>query len=152
MTPPASREAVVLRLAGFAGQLESAARSAAARPRPAGEWSVEQVVRHLIAVEREVHQARLRDLATIDDPRWSWAEPGPWIGRPELGLDEILALFREDRDSTVRTLRGLDDAGWARTGTHATFGVLDVAALMRIAADHDQDHLAGLREGPSTTA
>jgi hypothetical protein len=37
-----------------------------------------------------------------------------------------------------------DDAGWARTGVHATYGRLDVAALLRLAADHDDEHLAAL--------
>jgi hypothetical protein len=150
MNAGASRDELLAELGAFPARLESAARSAAGRPRPAGEWSVEQVVRHLIAVEREVHQARLRDLATIADPRWSWTEPGPWAGQPELGLDQVLGLFSQARDSTVRTLEALDEAGWARTGTHATFGVLDVGGVMRTAADHDQDHLAGLHEGPST--
>ncbi len=38
----------------------------------------------------------------------------------------------------------LDDAGWARFGTHVTYGVLDVAGLLNLAIDHDEDHLAGL--------
>jgi hypothetical protein len=46
------------------------------------------------------------------------------------------------RVSTLTTLAALDDLGWARTGTHATFGVLDVAGLMVRAIDHDEEHLA----------
>jgi hypothetical protein len=41
----------------------------------------------------------------------------------------------------MATLDALDEAGWARTGTHATFGVLDVAGLMVRAIDHDDEHL-----------
>jgi hypothetical protein len=32
----------------------------------------------------------------------------------------------------------------ARTGTHDTYGVLDVAALLRLAIDHDREHLASV--------
>jgi hypothetical protein len=41
-------------------------------------------------------------------------------------------------------LDALGPSGWARTGTHDTYGVLDVAALMAVAADHDDEHLASL--------
>jgi hypothetical protein len=46
------------------------------------------------------------------------------------------------RAATVARLDALDAAGWARTGRHATYGVLDVTALLRIALDHDEEHLA----------
>jgi hypothetical protein len=42
-------------------------------------------------------------------------------------------------------LDALGTDGWARTGTHDTFGVLDVAGLMEKALDHDDEHLASLR-------
>ncbi len=32
----------------------------------------------------------------------------------------------------------------SRTGVHATYGRLDVAGLLRLAIDHDEEHLAGL--------
>jgi hypothetical protein len=36
----------------------------------------QQVVRHLIAVETVVHQARLLDVAVVDGPVWTWTEAG----------------------------------------------------------------------------
>lgn len=131
-------------LAGFPERLTTAARSVAGRPVPDGEWTPEQVVRHLIAVEVEVHQSRLHDLATVADPRWDWTEPGPWPGEPALDLGALLARFGALRRATLDTLAALDDEGWARTGTHAHFGVWDVAGLIRNAVDHDAEHLAGL--------
>jgi hypothetical protein len=145
VTALASRDDLLGALAGFPPRLRTAARAAMGRAVPAGEWSAEEVVRHLIAVERDVHQARLRDVATTDGPRWSWAEPGPWGGEPGLRLDGVLDRFTAVRAETLATLRALDEAGWARAGHHATFGVLDVAGLVRNAADHDEEHLAGLR-------
>jgi hypothetical protein len=38
----------------------------------------------------------------------------------------------------------LDEAGWARSGQHATFGPLDVAGVLRNAVDHDEEHHRGL--------
>ena len=138
------RPALIAALARFPDRLAAAARSAAARPPTPGEWTPEQVVRHLVAVEIDVHQARLDDAATHDDPHWDWAEPGPWPGEPDLSLDGVLARFEALRRATLTTVGALDEAGWARTGTHSTFGVFDVAALLDNARTHDEEHLAGL--------
>ena len=105
---------------------------------------MEQVVRHLVAVEWDVHQGRLRDVATKSGAAWDWTEPGPWTGEPSLDLDGVLEWLGAARDETLAMLGALDEAGWARTGRHTTFGVLDVAGLVRNAVDHDSEHLAGL--------
>ena len=139
-----TRADVLAGLAGFPERLSGAARAAAARPTPEGEWTPELVVRHLIAVETEVHQARLRDLATLDDPRWSWAEPAPWTGEPSLDLDALLDRFAGLRAATLATVGALEDEGWSRTGTHERLGVWDVAGLLQNAVDHDAEHLGGL--------
>jgi hypothetical protein len=48
------------------------------------------------------------------------------------------------RAATLALLDDLGPDGWTRTGTHDTYGVLDVAGLMTVAADHDDEHLASL--------
>ena len=110
-------------------------------PRP-GEWSAREVVRHLIAVELAVWQARFDALASETFPIWPWVEPGLWLGP---GLDtfaDATARFGEVRGASVARLDRLDAPGWERSGRHLTYGVLDVAALLRIALDHDAEHLA----------
>jgi hypothetical protein len=87
--------------------------------------------------------ARLADLASTEHPAWPWTEPDRWLGDPEAPLDRLLSTYEAVRATTMATLDALDDAGWARTGTHATYGVLDVAGLMTRAADHDEEHLRG---------
>ena len=132
------------RLAAFPEVVAVAARSAHARPTPDGEWTPEQVVRHLIAVDLEVHQRRITDLVMQDEPSWSWQEPGPWPGEPDLRLDGVLDRFAGVRGDTVAMYRALDDGRWSRTGRHATFGQLDADALLGLVVDHDAEHLAGL--------
>ena len=129
------------RFTEFPGRVAAAARRASVIP---GEWTPEQVVRHLIAVEMVVHQARLVDVAVHDTPAWGWTEPGPWMGEPDLDLDGVLARFAELRAGTVATARALDTDGWGRSGKHATYGKLDVAGLLTLATDHDAEHLRGL--------
>lgn len=139
-----SREAVLAALEAFPAHLSAAAVAAADRPVPAGEWGPNEVVRHLIACEIDVHQARLADLETKPAPEWGWAEPAPWPGEPDLTLAELLDRFAVERTATLATVAGLDEAGWARRGTHATLGVFDVRALLANAVDHDAEHLSGL--------
>jgi hypothetical protein len=136
------RAEVVRRLAAVPDRLAAAARSAADRPVPAGEWGPPEVVRHLIAVEDVVWHTRLRQLAATDRPTWPWAEPEPWRGDPGATLDELLASYEARRRETVAILDGLDEETWSRTGIHATWGEIDVAALMVRALAHDDEHIA----------
>jgi hypothetical protein len=140
----AERAELLDRFETFPERVARAARDAATRPTPHGEWTPEQVVRHLINVDLQVHQARLRDVAGDTEPSWSWTEPGPWADEPGLGLDGVLGRFAQTRSQTVATFRALDEAGWAQAGRHATYGRLDVAGLLGLATDHDEEHLGGL--------
>ena len=115
------------------------------RPVSPGEWGPAEVICHLIAVEDEVWQSRLAHVAGEDDPQWGWTEPGLAPGLDDAPLDETLTRFAAARTTTVATIRAPDDAGWARHGTHATYGILDIEGLLRIAVDHDASHLEGLR-------
>jgi hypothetical protein len=144
MAPP-----VLGRLGAVPDRLRDAARAAPAGGPGPGEWTPVDVVRHLIAVEREVWHPRLAQLAAAAHPTWPWAEPDRWPGEAGASLERLLEVYRADRAATVATLTGLDEAGWARTGTHATFGVLDVAALMKRAIDHDDEHIASLLAEPA---
>jgi DinB family protein len=140
----ADRVEVRRRLAAVPERLTDGARSAVGRPVPAGEWGPPEVIRHLIAVEAEVWHTRLSQLEAAEKPAWPWVEPAPWAGDPGATLDDLLGVFAERREQTVAILDGLDEAGWGRTGLHATWGELDVVNLMTRAVDHDDEHVAGL--------
>ena len=141
-----TRAELVETFAGFPARLGTAAQARAPewRPIPDGEWGPNETVRHLIAVEDAVWQTRLARVAAEDDPHWTWTEPGLAPGFEDASLQEILAAFAAARAVTVASIRALDDAGWTRFGTHATYGRLDVAGLLGIANDHDADHIEGI--------
>lgn len=130
--------------AAFPARLAGVVRAAGAAPARDAEWGPEEVVRHLIAVDREVYQRRFRDLATGEGARWPWTEPGPWDGESGLAIGEVLERFATTRAETVALARSLDESAWARTGLHETFGPLDGAGVLREAVKHDEEHLAGL--------
>ncbi len=157
---PAARAAALKRLTQFPVRLGVVAHAVAdadeaAGGPPAGEWSARENVAHLVAVERTVWQARLDGLAALppgEEPVWAWTEPGP-VEDPDVAtLDGALAVFAAERGRTLTRLNALDDAGWARTGTHATYGPLDVAALLRIAANHDDEHVTNMTNGRAVSA
>ena len=144
--PSAGRATVLERLATFPARLRGAAT--AAPPPPAGEWTPAEVVRHLVAVEEEVWHRRLDQLDEADltdgpRPRWQHQEPRP-RDLPDPSLEAALAAFDDRRAATVSRLRSLDERAWARSGDHETYGVLDVDGLVRLAIDHDDEHLASL--------
>jgi hypothetical protein len=129
-------------------RLAAAARAAPPEPPAPGEWTPSEVVRHLIAVELEVWHPRLAQLEAEGHPLWPWVEPGPWTGERDASLDRLLEVYANARRTTVASLTALDEAGWAKTGTHATFGELDAAGLMARALDHDEEHLRGFGPPP----
>jgi hypothetical protein len=139
-----SRAELVEAFAGFPDRFAAPARAAETRPFPDGEWGPSEIARHLIAVEREVWWTRFASILEEDEPRWSWMEPGLEPGLEDATLDEVLARHAEVRAHSVSILNGFDEAAWARTGVHATFGRLDVLGLLGIVTDHDAEHLASL--------
>lgn len=138
------RDGLVERFASLPARLAEAAQAAEDRSVPAGEWGPAEIVRHLIAVEDEVWRGRLASVAAEDEPHWAWTEPGLAPGFDGAPLADVLAAFAEARAGTVEIVRFLDEAGWARAGIHATYGRLDIAGILRLAIDHDAEHLASI--------
>lgn len=141
-----SNDELVDAFAAFPARLAAAAKARVAewRPLAEGEWGPTEIVRHLIAVEQEVHRARLAQVAKLEAPHWAWTEPGLAPGFDDASLLEVLTVFARRRAKTVATVRALDEAAWERYGTHETYGRLDVAGLLRLAIDHDAEHLASV--------
>jgi len=137
----------VAAFAVFPERLAAPVRAASERGVEPGEWGAAEVVRHLIAVEDEVWQGRLARVAVEGDPHWPWTEPGLAPGFDGMPIDAVVRAFAVARATTVATVRALDEAGWARFGTHATYGRLDVEGLLALAIHHDEEHLAGLGPG-----
>jgi hypothetical protein len=139
-----ARRELIARLGAAPAQLDEVARRAE-HYGPAGEgWPAWKVVLHLLVVEEDVWQVRLREMSEIENPSWTWTEPdldGREVGR---SLADLLGAFAAQRRGTVERLVNLDDAGWRRVGTHSVFGGLDVAGLVREALSHDAEHLTEL--------
>jgi hypothetical protein len=138
------RAELVERFASLPQRLVEAAEHTPPGPVPDGEWSPAEIVRHLIAVETTVWHARLDQLAAGGEPRWGWTEPRFDDGPEDRSLDELVETFSVRRAETVARLDGFGDEDWARRGIHDTYGPLDVEGLLRLAVDHDEEHVRGI--------
>jgi DinB superfamily len=146
VTDDPARRSLVLRLSAAPARFTAAAATwPTAEPRP-GEWTAQQVVLHLVAVELEVFQQRLREIHQAAGPTWTWVEPGPASREPDETIAQSLDRFAAARARTLEEVGSLDEAGWLRFGEHATLGRLDVAGLLALASDHDAEHLAALTQ------
>jgi hypothetical protein len=146
------RQPLLDRLSAIVREIAVAARQAAGQPEPEGEWPTRTVVIHLMATDSDIWQPRLRQMAHEDNPHWEWAEPDleGWERRfATYSLDDLLDFYASVRRSTLGHLNNLSDAGWARVGTHAVYGALDVAGLCREILRHDEEHLAELNKRAS---
>jgi hypothetical protein len=125
-------------------RVRRAALAAEGSPVGADEWTAQEIVLHLVAVEEEVFQQRLLDLRDKASPEWAWVEPGPAVVQEGETLTDSVVRFAGARLATLEWVAALDETGWARSGHHATLGILDVQGILGLAADHDAEHLATL--------
>lgn len=144
--------ALVTSLAAFPEELERtlADRSPEALTRPGrdGGWGVIENLCHLrdweaVLLERvrAVIDGEHPALPAYDDELWA-------IERDYRGDDprRVLATFRQHRTALVRLLTGLSAEAWARYGRHEVHGDVTVTWLIKHALEHDDEHLAQIRE------
>jgi len=108
-----------------------------------GAWTLRDIAAHLAATERECFEPRIRAMAAGESPRFEWYsnDERDFDG---LTLDGVLAEWSQTRARLVDFVRGLSRDERQRTGTHETYGQLTVDAYLRVALDHDRDHLGAL--------
>jgi hypothetical protein len=112
-------------------------------PGPA-EWSVKEVIGHLIEADRRGFSGRIRIILDARDPaleRWDQNAVARARGddaRPGRALLEELAALRQEG---LALARRLGPADLTRGGHHPTVGYLRVADLLHEWVHHDRNHL-----------
>ena len=112
--------------------------------RPAsGNWSILEVVSHL--VDEEVEDFRPRVFSALEDPRRSWPaiDPVGWATQRDYNsrqLGEQVQRFVEERRKSLRMLREIDEPNWENCYQHPELGGLHAGDLMSAWASHDQLH------------
>ena len=115
----------------------------AARPPAAGEWSITEVVRHLVAGDRDTFLPRLRRMLGEARPVFDRTPPADG---DRADLSTLVAAFASAREQAVKILRGLDEAGWKREGVSPSRGPLTIETYATTMDDHDTEHLGQIQD------
>jgi len=144
---PEARKAVIDRFADGGLLLAQAASNlgpeqATARPGP-GDWSIAELVAHLLDSDLVLSDRMKRIIAEEDPPLAAFAE-NAWIARLDsnaMPVDEATALFAANRRWMARILRAQETPAFARTGIHSEAGRVTLAEILVKAANHLDHHL-----------
>jgi hypothetical protein len=110
-------------------------------------WSVRQIIAHLADSEL-VAAMRFRRIIAEENPTLAAFDQNAWaknLGYAKRKTSESLDSFRRVRGENYDLLRDVPEAAFARTGTHTERGVLTLADLLRIYAEHAEGHARQLR-------
>ncbi|MFO7323732.1 MAG: putative metal-dependent hydrolase [Chloroflexota bacterium] len=145
------RASMIARIRAFPADLEAAIDRLSDEqldftPAP-GEWSIRQIVHHL----GDAHMngmVRMKWALTEDNPT---IKPYDQAGFATLGdsrapLDMSLQLLRGLHERWAVLMESLDEAQWARPLVHPQNGPMTVETLLRIYADHCDNHLRQIEQ------
>jgi DinB family protein len=112
-------------------------------PARVGAWNLRDIAAHLAATEKECFEPRIRAMAAGQRPEFEWYsnDERDFDGTT---LQNALTEWTDTRNRLIDFVRALSDDERSRVGVHTKFGEVTVDAYLRIALDHDQDHLRSL--------
>jgi len=116
------------------------------RPRE-GEWSMKEVMAHLLTVERDVFLPRLKRIVAEERPRFERFDPDARAAERDHRQGDFWAdlhEFAHARRSTVSFLLSLPAEAPDRIGISAVLGPVSLATYATHIVDHDLEHLAQL--------
>ena len=112
-------------------------------PARVGAWTLRDVAAHLAATETECFEPRIRAMAAGERPRFDYYsnDERDFDG---VSLQAALNEWADTRNRLIDFVRSLSEEERSRVGVHTKFGELTVDGYLRVALDHDQDHLKSL--------
>lgn len=107
-------------------------------------WSPHHQLAHLIAVETENFQPRIRRIVTEDRPQLASWDTDAFNARysPDGDIDELAERFMAERAATVELFKALTTDQWQRTGVWPDGNEVDLAWLAEKVLWHALDHFA----------
>lgn len=112
------------------------------RPEP-GEWSVHEIIGHLIATDAEAFRGRIEAILAGEPEIAGFA---PWAAIDarafaDESLDTLLDELNDVRTRSVEFVRSLDPESLSSTATHSDDRVFAVRDFVLEWPFHDQEHL-----------
>jgi DinB superfamily len=141
---------IIKRLEELPDEIALAARAlepeSGTRPSEQG-WSPMQILGHL-EYAAGVYRQRIDRVVAEDSPFLPSYDQDEQVRGRDVSSEkpaDMVAALRQERVGMVQTLRGLDEAGWRRAGTHEEEGRVTVEWLAQHVVDHEEEHLRDLR-------
>lgn len=108
------------------------------------EWSIMEIVCHLLTSEDTIQRARLERILAEDNPFLSAPKTPPRPGEaPPCDSEGYRAAerFMERRLQTIQWLARLRPQDWQRPARHSIFGLTSLLEMAQFTAQHDRLHL-----------
>jgi hypothetical protein len=132
-------------------ELLAVATTGAAGPeldfKPDGKWSVRQIVCHLADTEA-IGVMRFRQLIAEENPTMPGWDQEAWATRLDSDkrkISQALEIFRILRAANYELLKDQPEAVFERSGTHTKRGVLTLMQMLRMYAEHVENHVRQLQ-------
>jgi len=112
-------------------------------PGRVGAWTLRDIAAHLATTEKECFEPRIRAMAAGERPAFEFYsnDDRDFEG---ISLESALTEWAGTRNRLLDYVRALSEEERSRVGVHTKFGELTVDGYLRVALDHDRDHLRSL--------
>jgi hypothetical protein len=117
------------------------------KPAP-DKWSVRQIVAHLADAEA-ANVVRLRQVIAEDNPTLVPFDQNAWAERTDYQKrkpSQALETMRQLRADNHQLLKDLPLETYSRTGHHLKRGTMTLLDMLRLFAEHAENHAAQIRE------
>jgi len=114
-----------------------------------GEWSIREILAHLVDDEIYVMRLRVERIVKEDEPHLTPHDEKQWYASRNTtrdALDQLLADFHLQREASLAMLHMLREQDWARTGIQPEYGTFTAEGWLDHWAEHDTVHLDQIRD------
>ncbi len=108
-------------------------------------WSFRDIAAHLATVEAECHLDRIQQILTGAEPHFETYLNEDRDFRA-YSLSEALRAWATTRQKIITLVRVLSAEAYQLTGTHVSFGQLNVLGVLHEMYKHDREHLQELKQ------
>ncbi|MEP7287107.1 MAG: DinB family protein [Chloroflexota bacterium] len=108
------------------------------------DWSIREILAHLVDDEIYVMRLRLERIVKEDQPILTPHDEKKWYAnrnKTHDQLDQLLADFTLQRQASLAIVRMLREEDWQRQGTQPEYGTFTAEAQVTMWLEHDTTHL-----------
>ena len=108
------------------------------------EWSIIEIVNHMVDEEKDDFRTRLR--LSIEKPNATWPpiDPQGWATERnynERDFKDSLSRWFNEREQSIAWLKNLDNPDWKSTGLHPKLGPMSAELILANWLAHDLLHI-----------